>query len=88
MIPHFGFRPADDNVITTLQREQEMRAVKRAVQLALLDRERNKLASEREAAAEMELAEKKKRRGRIAEVVAWVTTSVAVIWMLMRAGVR
>jgi len=88
MIPCFGFRPADDNVITTLQREQEMRAVKRAVQLALLDRERNKLASEREAAAEMELAEKKKRRGRIAEVVAWVTTSVAVIWMLMRAGVR
>jgi len=88
MIPCFGFRPADDAVFTTLQREAEMRAIRIAVNTTLLEKERARLASEREAAAEMELAEKKKRRGRIAEVVAWVATSVAVIWMLVRSGVR
>jgi len=88
MIPHFGFRPADDNVITTLQREAEMRAIRIAVNTTLLEKERARLAAEREAAAARALAERKKRRGRIAEVVAWVTTSVAVIWMLMRSGVR
>jgi hypothetical protein len=88
VISHYGFRPATDDVVTTLQREAEMRAVKHAVHLALLDKERARLITEREAAAALELAKAKKRRGRIAEIVAWVTTSVAVIWMLMRSGAK
>jgi len=61
MIPHFGFRPADDAVITTLQREAEMRSVRLAVHAARLDLERKRLADEGAKAEQ----ERKRRRNRL-----------------------
>ena len=82
MIPHFGFRPADENVITTLQREAEMRSIRLAVHAAKLEKERARLAREREAAAERAIAERmarSRKRRRVAETVMLTVVGVALL---------
>ena len=81
MIPHFGFRPADDAVITTLHREAEMRSVRLAVHAARLDLERKRLADEGAKAEQ----ERKRRRNRLIETAALVITGV-VLFALVALG--